>query len=281
MEKCCVFILFKKKIFFVLEKYCTFAPMKIIVFMHRLSLLIIVSVFTVQINGQDNTDTIPKGNRKSSQTDFRSLVREGNKQYNTETPADAERSYREALDIDEKSNIATYNLGNALYRQQKYDDAVNKFENSASATDNKMDKARAYHNLGNSYLQQQKLKESIEAYKQALRNNPDDLETKYNLSYAMNLLKQQEQQNQDNKDKQDKQDNQENKDNKDNQDNQDNKDNQDDQQEQKDDKTQQQQISPEDAKRLLDAIAQEEKELLEKIQQKERAGHRQKIEKNW
>jgi len=246
--------------------------------MSRLFLLLIISILPIYLFGQDSVKIGKTEYRKGNQRDFRSLVREGNRQYNAEKVEDAEKSYRRALDVDEKSNLATFNLGNALYRQQKYEDAGREFEKAASAATDKTDKARAYHNLGNSYLQQQKLKESIEAYKQALRNNPNDDDTKYNLSYAMNLLKQQEQeqQNQDNQDNKNNQD-QQNQD----QQNQDQQDQQDQEQDQKKDETQQQQISREDAQRLLDAIAQEEKELQEKLQKKERAGYRPKIEKNW
>ena len=251
--------------------------------MKRVFLLLIISILTVQLHGQDSAKIGKTEYRKGNQRDFRSLVREGNRQYNSEKVEDAEKSYRRALDVDEKSNLATFNLGNALYRQKKYEEAGREFEKAASGTTDKMDKAWAYHNLGNSYLQQQKLKESIEAYKQALRNNPNDADTKYNLSYALNLLKQQEQeqQNQDNQDNRNNQD-QQNQDqqNQDNQDQQD-QDQQQQQQDQKKDETQPQQISREDAQRLLDAIAQEEKELQEKLQKKERAGYRPKIEKNW
>ena len=248
--------------------------------MNRIFLLLIISVLAINLHAQDSVMIGKTEYRKGNPQDFRKLVREGNKQYNAGKAVDAERSYRKALDVDEKSNLATFNLGNSMYRQQKYEEAGKEFEKAASATTDKMEKSQAYHNLGNSYLQQQKLKESIEAYKQALRNNPNDLETKYNLSFAMNLLKEQEQQQ-----SQDKQDDQDKKDNQDqqNQDNQDQQQDQQDQDQQRQDQKkdeQQQQISPEDAQRLLDAIAQEEKELQEKLQKKEPVRSRQ-IEKNW
>ena len=163
-------------------------------YMNRITLLLIAGVLTIHLYGQDSAKIGKTEYRKGNQQDFRSLVREGNRQYNSRKPVDAETSYRKALDVDEKSSLATFNLGDALYRQQKYEEAGKEFEKAASGSTDKMDKARAYHNLGNSYLQQQKLKEGIEAYKQALRNNPNDADTKYNLSYALNLLKQQEQQ---------------------------------------------------------------------------------------
>ena len=251
--------------------------------MNKIILLLIATILSANIYAQDSVKIGKTEYQKGNQSDFRSLVREGNKQYEAEKAADAEKSYRRALDVDEKSNTTTFNLGNAMYRQQKFDEAVREFEKAASGTTDKTDKARAYHNLGNSYLQQQKLKESVEAYKQALRNNPNDADTKYNLSYALNLLKQQEQQqNQDNQKNKDNQDQQNQK--QDNQDQQDQNQQQDQQDQKKDEKQQQQQqqqISREDAQRLLEAIAQEEKELQEKLQKKEQVGHRQKIEKNW
>jgi len=237
--------------------------------MNRILLFFIINALTVHLYAQDNS---------------RSLIREGNRHYNVEKIDEAERSYRRALEADERSNIATFNLGNALYRQQNFEEAVKNFEEAALGKSDKNDKARAYHNLGNAYLQQaksnspdtkQKLQESIEAYKQSLRNNPNDFDTKYNLSYALNMLKQQEQ-NQDNQDNQNN--NQDNQDN--NQDNQDQDQQQDQNKDNQQQQQQQQQISREDAQRMLDAIAQDEKELLEKLQQKERTGSRN-IEKKW
>ena len=171
--------------------------------MNRITLILITGIISIQLYGQDSATIGKTEYRKGNPQDFRSLVREGNRQYNAEKPVDAERSYRKALDVDDKSNLAAFNLGNAMYRQQKYEEAGIEYKKVASEMTNKMDKAQAYHNLGNSYLQQQKLKESIEAYKQALRNNPNDMDTKYNLSYAMNLLKEQEQQQQQNKSQRD------------------------------------------------------------------------------
>ncbi|MDR2038424.1 MAG: tetratricopeptide repeat protein [Bacteroidales bacterium] len=262
------------------------------------SIICLFSFVVISVWAQTEDTLQLKANGKTP--DYRKEMRAGNKLYEAGQSVDAETAYRKALIADEKSHQAAFNLGDALYRQQKYDEAGKQFEIAAAEMTDKKDKSRAYHNLGNSLLQQQKLKESIDAYKQALRNDPKDMDTKYNLSYAMNLLKQQEQQNQDdqkdqnqdkdkqdqNKDQQDQQKDQQDQD-KDEQDQQDqkNQDQQKDQQQQDQQKNEQgqkeQQISPEDAQRMLDAIAQEEKELQEKLQKKERAGHRGKIEKNW
>ncbi|MDR1171122.1 MAG: tetratricopeptide repeat protein [Bacteroidales bacterium] len=253
--------------------------------MKKILLLLTVSILTASLYGQDTLRMGRSEYTKGNQRDFRRLMREGNRQYHAGKPEDAEKSYRRALDVDEKSDRATFNRGDALYRQKKYEEAGKEFEKAASKMTDKTDRAQAYHNLGNSYLQQQKLQESIEAYKQALRNNPKDDDTRYNLSYAMSLLKQQQQQqNQDNKDNKDNEDQKDRQDQ--DQQNQDQKDRQDQQDQKKDEmqqqqQQQQQQINREDAQRMLDAIAQDEKELQEKLQKKERAGHRGKIEKNW
>jgi tetratricopeptide (TPR) repeat protein len=261
---------------------------------HKIITLFAISMIGIVVWGQTG-DTIAQAN--NTKEDFRKKMRTGNQLYDNDKATEAETEYRKALHAKRDDSNASFNLGDALYRQKKYDEAGKQFEIAASAMDSKEDKARAFHNLGNSFLQQQKLKESIEAYKQALRNNPNDMDTKTNLSYAMKMLQQQQNQDKQNdKDKQDQDKDKQDKDKKDqdkqdqdqkDQDKQDQKDqNQQQNQDQKDQQdknqqNQQQQISPEDAQRMLDALAQEEKNLQEKLQKKERAGYRSKIEKNW
>ena len=147
----------------------------------------------------------------------------------------------------------------------------------------KDEKAKIYHNIGNSFLKSQKYKESIEAYKNALRNNPNDMDTKYNLIYAQKKLQQQQQQqqqdqNQDQNQNQD-QDQQKNQD-------QDKKDQNQDQDKKDQDKEQQQQqqkpkISKEDAQRLLQALANDEKKTQKKVKEEQAAAVKVKTEKEW
>ncbi|MDR1673669.1 MAG: tetratricopeptide repeat protein [Bacteroidales bacterium] len=240
-------------------------------------ILLCVAVTSHVAWGQDSIQHVD-----GKKPNFRKEMRAGNKWYDASNPVEAETSYRKALEADNNSNEAAFNLGDALYRQEKYDKAAEQFEIAANGMTEKIEKAKAYHNTGNSYVQQQKLKEGINAYKQALRNNPDDMDTKTNLSYALKLLQQQQQQQQnqqnDNDKNQDKKDDQEQDKDQQNQQNQDQQQKQDQQQQQQ---QQQQQISQEDAQRMLDAIAQEEKELQEKLKKKEKAGYRPQIEKNW
>ena len=136
----------------------------------------------------------------SAQKD-KKLVRQGNRLYDKKKYSDAEVSYKKALENEIYSIPASYNLGNALFKQDKFKEAAEQY--SGIAVEQKLSKkelAMVYHNMGNAYLLQQKILESIEAYKKALLNNPSDLETKYNLSYAQHLLKQQ-QNNENNQDK--------------------------------------------------------------------------------
>jgi tetratricopeptide (TPR) repeat protein len=251
--------------------------------MKRIVIFLFTSSLCFDLKAQAPAPDSVAGSKKVDAKEYRAAMRGGNKSYGNGKPAEAETEYRRVLGYEDKSNRAAFNLGDALYRQEKYDKAAEQFKAAIKNAGEKDDKARAYYNLGNSMLKQQKLKESIDAYKEALRNDPNDTDAKRNLSYAMRLLKQQEQQQKQNKNNRDNQ----GQDNKDQQ-NQDQKDQQNQDQQQQDQKKddmqqrqQQQQINREDAQRMLNAIEQEEKELQEKLQKKERAGNRPKIEKNW
>lgn len=133
----------------------------------------------------------------SAQSTHRDL-REGDKSYYQQEYLKAEENYRRALEKDATSINGNYNLGNALYNQERYDEAAKYFESAALQTENKTKKAMAYHNLGNAYLSQlsgvgnpeqaqELLNQSIDAYKQSLKLNPKDEATKYNLAYAQKL----------------------------------------------------------------------------------------------
>ncbi len=212
----------------------------------------------------------------------RKYIRQGNKEFENTDFENSEVSYRKAVDLEEeKTHEPAFNVGDALYKQEKYEDAIKQFESIADIEISKEEKAKIYHNLGNSLLQNNKLKESVEAYKNALRNNPNDLETKYNLAYAQKKLEQQQQQqqNQDqNKDKnKDQNEDQQNKDDQ----NKENKD-QDKQDQNKEQQQQQQpQISKADAERILQALANDEKDTQKKVKEQQAAAAKVKTEKEW
>jgi len=121
------------------------------------------------------------------------LIRQGNSAYTDSSFAAAEESYRKALAADQNAFNAAFNLADAIYKQGNYEQASTLFQGLIAKTKSKTEKAMAYHNLGNSLLQEGKLEESIEAYKNALRNNPTDKDTKHNLAYAQRMKQQQEQ----------------------------------------------------------------------------------------
>jgi len=216
---------------------------------------------------------ILSGNRESySQTD-KKYIREGNNHFEKSEFDQSEISYRKALEEQSDSYKALFNLGDALYKQDKFDDAAGEFNTLSQTGIDEISRARSFHNLGNSLLKANRIEESIQAYKNALRNYPDDLETKYNLAYAQDLLKQQQQQ------KEQDQDNSEN-------DNREQEDKEKDQKDQQQNEQQQEQqpepqISKEDAKRLLEALAENEKELQEKLKKAEARKNRVVVRKNW
>ena len=121
-------------------------------------------------------------------------IRKGNTAYKDSSYSDAEQLYREALMKDQSSYEASFNMADAIYKQERYSEANSLFKALSEKTDDKIKKSESYHNLGNSLLKEQKLDEAIEAYKNALRNNPKDLDTKHNLAYAMRMKNQSQEQ---------------------------------------------------------------------------------------
>lgn len=213
----------------------------------------------------------------------RKFIRQGNREYKDQKFDESEILYRRALEKDEKSYAGEFNLGDALYKQEKYEDAARNFSKLA---ENEEDRARLsylYHNLGNSLLQSNQLEESIEAYKDALRNNPADDETRHNLAFAQRMLQQQQQQQQQQQDQdQDQdQDQQDQQDQDQDQQDQDQQDQQEQNQDQQQQQQQQPQISKEDAERMLQALQQDEQKLQEKLKKEKAKAARVRVLKDW
>ncbi|MBQ4386042.1 MAG: VWA domain-containing protein [Prevotella sp.] len=206
----------------------------------------------------------------------RQLVRQGNKQFRKGNAADAEVSYRKAVEKNQRNPQANYNLGNALMQQRKDSLATAQLETAAKLETNPLRRAQAYHNIGVICQQHKMYGEAIEAYKEALRNNPADDETRYNLELCKRQQKQQQDQNQQN------QDNKNQKDDKDKQDQQ-KQDQQKDQQkqDQQQQQEQKQQMSKENAEQLLNAAMQEEKQTQERMKKAQQPQQRRRLEKNW
>lgn len=223
--------------------------------------------------------------------DAKRYIHEGNKLYQQKKYAEAEAAYRKATAKRGQKLESNFNLGDAMYREKKFDSAGRNFTAIASSSTNPLVKAGAYHNLGNSLLTRKKYDESIDAYKKALLNNPDDDQTRYNLAYAKEMLKKQQQQNKNNQDKnQNKNNQQKNKSDKD-KNNKDKSDQDKDKQNQgknnpdkSDQKNQQQEpnkVSKDDAQRMLDALNDQEKNTQDKLKNKKLQGVKVPVTKDW
>jgi Ca-activated chloride channel family protein len=130
----------------------------------------------------------------------RKYIRQGNGKYSDGKFPEAEILYRKALNDNKTSADAGFNVGDAMYRQNKFEEAAKQFQGTAGVMTNISGKADSYHNLGNSLLKADKLEEAIAAYKNSLRLVPGRNETKYNLAYAQDKLReQQEKKDQDKK----------------------------------------------------------------------------------
>jgi Ca-activated chloride channel family protein len=204
----------------------------------------------------------------------RQMIRQGNKLYRKGNVAEAEVSYRKAVERNERNPQANYNLGNSLMSQRKDSLAITQLEKAAKLETNPLRRAQAYHNMGVICQQHRMFGEAIEAYKEALRNNPTDHETRYNLELCKRQQKEQQQDQ--------NQQNQQNKDNKDNQDKQDQQKQEQKQDQQKQDQEQQKpQMSKENAEQLLNAAMQEEKQTQERMKKAQQQPQKRRLEKNW
>ena len=201
-----------------------------------------------------------------------------NKLYNDSLFIKAEVDYRKALEINPKSTDAMFNLGNSLLMQQKAKEAMEQFESASKVEKDKDKLAQIYHNMGVILQSSKQYPQCIEAYKESLRNNPKDDETRYNLALAQKLLKDQQQNQDQNQDKNQRSKTRSEKTNKKdqnkNQQEQDKKDqqnqNQQQQQQNKDE------MSKENAQQLLNAVMQDEKNVQDKVK-KQTANSRKEV----
>ena len=148
----------------------------------------------------------------SAQKAERDYIRKGNRAYKDSTYVNAEVNYRKAIDVNPKSAISMYNLGNTLMQQNKLQEAMEQFVAATKMEKDKGNLAQIYHNMGVIFQSGKDYAKAVEAYKESLRNNPKDNETRYNLALAQKMLKDQEQnqqnqdQNQDKKEQEKEQD---------------------------------------------------------------------------
>ena len=219
-----------------------------------------------------------------AQKEERKNLKEGNILYNKGEYLQAEETYRKALEINSKSVKSYYNIGNSLYRQLKPEankqisdaeknkilDAIDQYKTVTSLSQDKKEKAMAWHNIGNIFMLSGDYAKSVEAYKNSLLNNPSDDETRYNYVLAKKLLK--DQQNSPPKDNQQSQ-NQKDKENQNNQGN--------DGQQPPPESQERGKMSKENAEQILNAIMQKEQQTQERKQTQKKIPPKNRPEKDW
>ena len=251
---------------------------------------------------------------KKAEREARALMREAREAMSENDFASAEAAYRLAIAKDPDNAAARYNMGNLYYAKEKTPEAESRLRQAAERAETKDDKHKAFHNLGNSFMKQKRYKEAVEAYKNALRNNPKDDETRYNYALAKKMLEEEEQEggggggDDDQQEENEEQDQNQGGDG-DNEQEQPRDEGEQEQeepqegegekdqpqdegegepeQEQQGDNQQQQpqpaqgQLSPEQIKSLLEAMENEERKIQDKINAEKAKGARSRSEKDW
>lgn len=242
---------------------------------------------------------------KARAKETQELLYEANRNLEKGKFPDAEAGYRKIIANEPKNATAKYNLGNAYYKNKKNREAIQRYVQAAEVATSKAEKHKIYHNLGNSLMNDKNYRAAVEAYKNALRNNPTDDETRYNLALAKKMLEEHgDDGGEDEEDEQEQdQDQQDDKDNEGDGDDQEKNQDQDKGDEEEDDKDSQEneedgdtkeedskpeqqqpvpgQLSPQQIQSLLEAMNNEERKVQDKINAEKQKGTITKPEKDW
>lgn len=222
----------------------------------------------------------------SAQT-YREYMRGGNRFYRDSAYTDAEVDFRKAVELNPRYALARYNLANTLLFQQKPKEAMKEYEQAVKLETNKARLSDNYHNMGVILQSQKQYGPAIECYKNALRNDPSDDESRYNLVLCQHLLKnspQDQEQNQEDENKDGQGQNKEedkNSDKKDQDEKKDQNQEQEKQQRQNPQQQQQNEMSKENAEQLLKAAMQDEKSTQDKVKKAMQQPQRRRLEKQW
>lgn len=272
-------------------------------------IVLLIMVFTTALQAQEQDPGQEEALEKS-----REITWEANRELEEDRFVNAEAKYRRAISRSNENSVAPYNLGNALYNRESYTEAFGRFKQAGETAPDKSGKHNAFHNMGNVFMKNKEYEKAVEAYKEALRNNPTDEETRYNLALAKEMLKKQQNEDKKNEDQKDEDKKEENKDQKDEGDKEDeNKDkqkqdqqkdqgdqgdqkNEENKQGEEDDKQEQQpqspeegeaqpprpnQLSPQQIQNLLEAMQNEERKVQEKLDAQNVKGVPTKTKKDW
>ncbi len=260
-------ILFLARKNHVLSRFTLFKPSS------RIAMTSVVMLFLSVAPASFGLDNSAHAQKKND----RYFIRHGNRLYRDSLYTKAQVDYQKAIEKDNTNPVAHYNLGNAQLMQGQPKDAMKSYETAARLQKDKMRGAQIYHNMGVILQSQKQFAEAIECYKNALRRNPNDDETRYNLALCQHQLQNQSQ-DQNNKDDQQGQDDQK-------QDQQQQEQQQQQQQQQQQEQQEQQQEQPkmskENAEQLLQAAQQEEKSTQDKVNKAQQKPQRRQLEKQW
>lgn len=277
-------------------------------------ILYILAIYTVNAFSQNDEKQQLKDLEQA-----KGLVYQANQLASNDNYIDAEMEYRKAISKEPNLAVGNYNLANSYYEKGNFDEAFYRLQQAAKVAKTKEEKHKAYHNIGNVLMQNKKCKEAVEAFKNALRNNPTDEETRYNFALAKQCAEdQQDQQDQEDEKKDQNDQNDENKDQDDK--NEDQKENEDENKEDQKDKGDQDkkegddekddegdpkdekdkdgnqenkdqdqkkpqpkpgQLSPQQIKNLLEAMNNQEEKVQEKINAEKTKGAKVRSEKDW
>lgn len=224
-----------------------------------------------------------------SQSDPNNLVLKGNADILNKNYTDAEVEYRKAISTNKNQNKASHNLGNLLFENKNYDEAIQEYFKTQKNSEIDLEKHSAFHNLGNSYMKKKDYAQAVEAYKNALRNNSADDETRYNYALAKKFLEGDKRQNSENSEDSEEEKQDQSEDQNENQDENQNSDQNSESEKEKpkdqDDKEEQEQgggLSKQQMENLLEAVNNIEKDLNEKLKSgKKKLQTTKKSEKDW
>ena len=224
-----------------------------------------------------------------SQSDPNNLVFNGNKESVKKNYIEAEVEYRKAISKDKTTSKAAHNLGNILFENENYDEAIQEYFKTQKNSELNLEKHSAFHNLGNSYMKKKDYAQAIEAYKNALRNNSEDDETRYNYALAKKFLEGDKRQNSQNNNESEDKKKDKSEDKKESKE-QDQKSDQDSdsekekpkEQDQNEEKDQGAGLSKQQMENLLEAVNNIEKDLNQKLKSgKKKVQTTKKAEKDW
>ncbi len=277
--------------------------------------LMVLMLIVTSAYGQQEAEALAEKEQREAAT----LLSDASLQLQKKNFAVAEAQYREAIDLNQKSEVGKLNLGNAYYNEDLNETAMQRYKQATQVAKDKGSKHKAFHNLGNTFMKEKMYQEAVDAYKNALRNNPTDDESRYNLALAKEMLEknppppqpdengddkdQDKKENEDKKD-QDKQDEGDEGDEGDKKEDKDKGDKKEDKKEGEDEKDkgkpdepkdkkegedkqpQQPQptpgkLSPQQVKSLLEAMNNEEKKVQDKVNAKKEQGAKVKTQKDW